>query len=270
MKKFIAIWNILFPNAQIQKSHKKQSNEGYDLEEPDELSKTYVFDFVSQRYQHILRKYNKVNVRIDNDELSIDDTDSDLEPQGISSEQFDNKNSGKKSRIEIKPIDALKELEIVPTPFSLTNLDDKIYMMESKLPFIKENYPKREVQSILERLRNRKKYLDGDFKEFFTRYQNTDDLKIEALLKKYNLVFKTADIFIPEFPAEASKIMEDYTNKVMELCGKKPVFYVIAAAELFKSAYKRNDPILLVQSPFGFYWQILDAWDEEMLIINEL
>ena len=34
--------------------------------------------------------------------------------------------------------------------------------------------------------------------------------------------------------------------------------------------YKQRDPILLVQSPFGFYWQILGAWDKEMLILSEL
>jgi hypothetical protein len=55
-----------------------------------------------------------------------------------------------------------------------------------------------------------------------------------------------------------------------ELCGKKPVFYVIAEPDKFRKAYERRDPILLVQSPFGFYWQILGAWDKEMILLSEL
>ena len=31
-----------------------------------------------------------------------------------------------------------------------------------------------------------------------------------------------------------------------------------------------NNPILLVQSPFGIYWQILGAWDKELVLLEEL
>ena len=51
---------------------------------------------------------------------------------------------------------------------------------------------------------------------------------------------------------------------------KKPVFYVIAEPDKFRKAYEKRDPILLVQSPFGFYWQILGAWDKEMILLSEL
>jgi uncharacterized lipoprotein len=47
-------------------------------------------------------------------------------------------------------------------------------------------------------------------------------------------------------------------------------FYVIAEEKSFKSAAEKRDPILLVQSPFGFYWQILGAWDKEMILLSEL
>ena len=42
------------------------------------------------------------------------------------------------------------------------------------------------------------------------------------------------------------------------------------ASQLFRKAYEKRDPILLAQSPFGFYWQILGAWDKEMLLLGEL
>ena len=38
----------------------------------------------------------------------------------------------------------------------------------------------------------------------------------------------------------------------------------------FEKQYERRDPILLAQSPFGFYYHILGAWDTEMLYLPEL
>jgi predicted MPP superfamily phosphohydrolase len=107
-------------------------------------------------------------------------------------------------------------------------------------------------------------------KTFFDNFQNTTDKNIDELLKKYNLVLNTSDIFIPEFPTEAISVMKEYTEIMKKVCEKKPIFYVIASADMFNKTYEKRDPILLVQSPFGFYWQILGAWDKEMLILNEL
>ena len=81
---------------------------------------------------------------------------------------------------------------------------------------------------------------------------------------------KSSDIFIPEFPDDAIKLMKEYTENMLLICKKKPIFYVIAEPDKFKEAYAKRDPILLVQSPFGFYWQILGAWDKEMLLLSEL
>jgi len=172
------------------------------------------------------------------------------------------------SKIKIKPIDVLKELETIPNPFSLTLIDEKIDILKDKSNLITQNYAKREVIALIERLENRKKY--AEYKEYFDCYQNTTDEKIDILLEKYDLVMKTSDIFIPEFPIEAIKIMKEYSHAVELVCGKKPIFYVIAEVDKFKKAYEKRDPILLVQSPFGFYWQILGAWDKEMLLLSEL
>lgn len=172
------------------------------------------------------------------------------------------------TKIKIKPKDVLCELETVPTPFSLNMIDEKLAVLKDKEKLISQHYAKRELNGIIERLTLRKKY--PEFKTFFDNYQNTTDEKIDNLLSKYELVMKSADIFIPEFPDDAVEVMKQYTEKMDELCGKKPVFYVIAEEYKFRKAYEKRDPILLVQSPFGFYWQILGAWDEEMLILHEL
>ena len=172
------------------------------------------------------------------------------------------------SKIKIKPIDVLKELELIPTPFNLALIDDKIQILRDKAKLIKQNYSRREVEGLIERMENRKKY--NEFKEYFEQFPNTNDEKIDAILEKYELVMKTSDIFIPEFPDVAIKTMTEYIEKVKAVCGKAPIFYVIAEVSQFKKAYEKRDPILLVQSPFGFYWQILGAWDKEMILLSEL
>ena len=171
-------------------------------------------------------------------------------------------------KVAVKPIDVLEELETVPTPWDLCNLEDKITILKFKSDLITQYYAKREVEGLIERLENRKRW--SEFKDYFDGFKNTTDEKIEKLLDKYDLVMKESDLFVPEFPDVAIKTMKEYTEKMMDLCGKKPVFYVIAEPDKFRKAYEKRDPILLVQSPFGFYWQILGAWDKEMLLLSEL
>lgn len=174
----------------------------------------------------------------------------------------------KPQKIAIKPIEVLDQLERVPTHWTLTNLDDKISVLEYKSKLITQEYSKREVQALIERLKNRKKY--AKFKSFFEQFDNTTDEKIDKLLQKYDLEMHTSDLFVPEFPDEAVAVMKSYTQQMKKLCKKKPVFYVIAEPSDFKKKYEKRDPILLVQSPFGFYWQILGAWDTEMILLSEL
>lgn len=187
---------------------------------------------------------------------------------GVPSISANTQSEEKPIKITITPKEALKELERVPTNFSLANLDDKIAVLKDKEKLIKQRYANREIKALLERLENRKKY--NEHKTFFDRFDNTTQEKIDNLLEKTGLVMKESDIFIPEFPDDAIQVMKEYTEKLETICGKKPVFYVIADAKDFKSAYEKRDPILLVQSPFGFYYQILGAWDEEMLLLSEL
>ena len=172
------------------------------------------------------------------------------------------------TKIAIKPIDVLDQLETVPTPWTLANLDDKIAVLKIKEELITQYYSKREVSALIERLENRKKW--GSCQNFFNGFQNTTDEKIGVLLEKYDLQMASSDLFIPEFPDDAIAVMQKYTEQMMKLCKKKPVFYVIAEPDKFRKAYEKRDPILLVQSPFGFYWQILGAWDKEMLLLSEL
>jgi hypothetical protein len=215
------------------------------------LDDTFLFDFKNYQSQ-----YTGVTM---NSFISV----------GGASDSDSEESSKETSRkIAVKPKDVLNELETIPTPWTLSNLDDKIEVLKYKADLITQNYSKREVQGLIERLENRKQW--HKFKNFFQEFQNTTDEKIDALLDNYDLVMKTSDLFIPEFPDDAIAVMKKYTDNMQKLCKKKPVFYVIAEPDKFKKAYEKRDPILLVQSPFGFYWQILGAWDEEMILLSEL
>lgn len=171
-------------------------------------------------------------------------------------------------KIAVKPVDVINELQTVPTPFSVNYLDEKITILKEKTKLIRQSYAKQEVEALIERLTARKRYIE--FKEFFDQFQNTTDEKIQDLLKKYKLEMHPSDIFIPEFPDVAIQLMKDYNAKVKEITGKETTYYVIAEPENFRKAYEKRDPILLVQSPFGFYYQILGAWDKEMIMLSEL
>lgn len=223
------------------------------------LDDTYLFDF-----KNFSSQYNN------NTSVYVNATwnDSNVIPSEGDFNDTTPKEDKTPKKIKVKPIDVLNELETIPTPFTLTLLEEKIEILKDKSKLIVQNYAKREVNALIERLENRKKY--KEFKTFFEGFQNTNDEKIDALLKKYSFVMKTSDIFIPEFPDIAIKSMMAYTEKMKELCDKKPVFYVIATDDCFKKAYEKRDPILLVQSPFGFYWQIIGAWDQEMILLSEL
>jgi hypothetical protein len=233
---------------------KKENNStgpAFILNSDRELNDTFLFDF--KNYQS---RYTGATM---NTFISVGGSDSDSSVDQISSTS---------QKIAVKPKDVLEELETIPTPWTLSNLDDKIEVLKYKRELITQHYSKREVEGLIERLENRKRW--GKFKDFFDEFQNTTDEKIDILLEKYDLVMKTSDLFVPEFPDDAIAVMKKYTDNMQKLCKKKPVFYVIAEPDKFKKAYEKRDPILLVQSPFGFYWQILGAWDKEMILLSEL
>lgn len=126
-----------------------------------------------------------------------------------------------------------------------------------------------EIASILMRLENRRKY--GQYKTYFDQFPYTLTSKIEQVLKEHNhLKLGQVEEFVPDLPTEAVDVMTEYSQKVKQLCLKKAVFYIIAKKTDFKQKSHRRDPILLAQSPFGHFWQILGAWDEEMLFLEEL
>lgn len=132
-----------------------------------------------------------------------------------------------------------------------------------------EMYGREELESIKERLQNRRKAKNWQL--MIDKYPHTTNARIQRVVELHNhLRCAPVGSFIPDMPKPAIKAMEEYKDMCVKLCNKTPIFYVIAKSEDFQKVNKRRDPILLAQSPFGFFWQILGAWDEEMMYLAEL
>jgi len=235
------------------------------------LDEGYLFDFknYASQYNNSVSSYNVIATNTNGGSFittaPTDNPNDDLHGVGGSFLIADD-NTG---FVRLKPVDVLHELEMPPTPFLLIMLDEKISVLKDKASLIRQDYSKREVEALIERLENRKRY--SEFRPFFESFQSTTEEKISELLKNHtHLCMKTSDIFIPEFPDIAIKRMKEYEDNMQKLCGKKPVFYVIAEHDKFREAFKQRDPILLAQSPFGFFYSILGAWDKEMMLLSEL
>jgi len=130
-------------------------------------------------------------------------------------------------------------------------------------------YGKQEILSIIDRLENRKKLIE--VKNIVDKYPHTTSQLIHQVLQNNkHLKCEKADSFVPDFPKEAVNAMSEYQQMCEKVCGQKTHFFVIADKKDFEQRNTRRDPILLAQSPFGFFWQILGAWDEEMIYLGDL
>ena len=245
---------------QKRKGNSKELNSGFGFNSG--LDDTFLFDF--KNYGSMYNGLNSGGMVLSSNSISFDGDPDSIDPTSESQSGV----ASPPKKIAIKPIDVLDQIETIPTPWTLSNLEDKIDVLKYKRDLIVQSYTRREVEGLIDRLENRRKW--EKFKDFFNEFQNTTDEKIDKLLVKYDLVMETSDLFVPEFPDDAIALMKAYSEKMDKLCGKKPVFYVIAEPDKFRKAYEKRDPILLVQSPFGFYWQILGAWDKEMILLSEL
>lgn len=188
------------------------------------------------------------------------------------------KNKKPKAEIKITPKGVYKLEMLNDKSFKMnTNekyVDEQLESFKDKLGLIKaEEYDMRngvtEISSIVARMENRKKY--PEFKDFFEQYPYTTTTKIAEVVKVHDHL-KLGQIaqFIADMPKEAVDIMKEYNKNTDKLCGKQAVFYIVADKKDFKTTNGRRDPILVAQSPFGHFWQILGAWDDEMLFLEEL
>lgn len=193
-----------------------------------------------------------------------------------------------KKRNEKKEIAARKKGPNPKKVFDLRMLNDKSFAFDTSEKYVDEQLQHfkdklevlkveefdmangtTEIASIVLRMENRKKY--SAHEKFFSQYPYTTQTKVSEVLKKHSYLKqgKVAQ-FLADMPKDATDVMKKYDAECVKLCGKKAVFYIIADKKDFQKTEQRRDPILLAQSPFGHFWQILGAWDKEMLLLEEL
>lgn len=130
-------------------------------------------------------------------------------------------------------------------------------------------YGRQECESMIDRLNYRRRY--AEFEQDFSEWAYTTSDAIRALMtaQKHLTVDKVLNQ-VPDLPKEAVHEIKKYNALVSDLAGKKPVYYLISEKKKQGEVGRRRDPILLAQSPFGFFWQILGAWDKEVVFLEEL
>ena len=74
----------------------------------------------------------------------------------------------KDARQEIKPILVKEELETIPVPFTLEDLDEKINLFKAKSTLIAQKFSKAQVDGFIQRLLNRQHYIK--YKDFWFNY----------------------------------------------------------------------------------------------------
>jgi hypothetical protein len=133
------------------------------------------------------------------------------------------------------------------------------------------SYGRMELESIRERLLARAHLSEKEVADVVAKYPHTTSQLVSDLLTaQRHLRCARSDSFVPDFPKDAIQAMEEYNKLSIKVTGKKTTFYVIAKHEDFEQIQKRRDPILLAESPFGHFWQVLGAWDEEMVFLGDL
>jgi hypothetical protein len=135
--------------------------------------------------------------------------------------------------------------------------------------YARDTYARQEMTRMITCLENRRKL--HLFEDNFNEWPSTTNDAIRKLLSEQTHLFASeVTAMLPDLPKDAVNAITDYTQLVDKLCGYKPVFYLIAPKKAQDEVQRKRDPILLAQSPFGQYWQILGAWDEEVTFLDEL
>ena len=93
----------------------KKENSGFSMMTPSGLDETFLFDFKNYQSQYTGVTMNSF-ISVGGDERSDSDSESPTTNK----------------KIAVKPKDVLEELETIPTPWTLSNLDDKIEVLKYK------------------------------------------------------------------------------------------------------------------------------------------
>lgn len=182
----------------------------------------------------------------------------------------------KPERISVKPVEVFKEIEREGMQIDFKNLDEKIKVITERLEILAEHLGKehlRDEYQALFYLKNRKKYLDGKYN---FEWATTNQEAMDDLCKRYKLKIVALKQYYTLVPKEGISEMKRYTKEYEKITGDLPIFELIIkddstqSEEDKKQRKKNRDPILVANSPFGNFFFILGAWDDEVEFVDEI
>lgn len=180
-------------------------------------------------------------------------------------------NSGEKKKIDDritkKPIEVFNEIISDKVPkMNLNDLNEQIKLVEKRIEFLEKHLgmePKDEYEAL--------KFLEARKK--FTKYKDrfgwnvTTHLLIDKLCKKYKLRMADFQSYYKNVPTEAIDELERYCKAYRKVREDEPIIKLIIDDD---GRETRKDPIVLVSSPFGYWFYVIGAWDKEVEVIDEL
>ncbi len=183
----------------------------------------------------------------------------------------------KDNRIEKKPVDVVNEILTEKPVFSMADLKQQIKVIKKRIRVLEEQgVPKSNLENeyhSLEFLEARQKY--PKLYELF-KWPTTNQDKVLKLLDTYKLhavEMKADGSGVENIPHEAIDEIEKYAKAFAKVTKKMPEFRLIVDEPTFQAMQakaKKKDPILLALSPFGNWYYILGAWDEEVKYVDDL
>lgn len=182
---------------------------------------------------------------------------------GASNLEMENK------KLEFNKDVILEELKVPPVKIEIKKISLKIKEIKKIIDSLKKKKMDTSVyQEVLKQLRNRKRFTPK-IEKHLSSYPITNRTKIEELSTKYKLVFHDLQGITRDIPLGAIKAIEAFCKPLEKdkISFDKNNFFLIASDDWWQ---KKRDPILIVKSPFGNYYYILYAWDEEVNIVSEL
>ena len=175
----------------------------------------------------------------------------------------------KDTRIDKKPVDVWKEI-IVETPqIDLTNIKEKIKVVETRKKFLIDYMgvnPSDEIEA-LEYLKAREIILKNRKILSLFNWPATMHVLIEKLCNTYKVIKVNFKGYYKTVPTEALEELQKFIDAWEKVREDEPIIDLIIDCG---GKETKKDPIMIAGSPFGKWYYILGAWDKEVEIVDDL
>jgi len=171
----------------------------------------------------------------------------------------------KDERIEVKPVEVVKEIVTETPSMMLDGLDKQIKIVKKRIRILMEQDIKpRDEEEALGYLKARTYYKK---RQKLFPWSITTNEKINELCKKYKLRKVGFNAYYKTVPTEALDELEKYVSACKKVRSGAPDISLIIDDG---GKETRRDPIMLASAPFGRWFYVIGAWDKEIEVVGEL